>query len=289
MRIVSDVATSMASGKPRTGGGLSSGAAPGPNPVALAAKSLLNGCLGFFGLQLGRKHSPFLEGSARVSGSFPSYAELHEIGRRENYYIHDGYRHRTQYAYYDDRSNSDGWQNEVYVYAREIADAHRLDTVIDIGCGSAFKLLKYFKDCKTIGLDVPETFETLRRRYPERHWAISNFSDPHPPQAQLVIASDVIEHLLDPDALLEYILTIQPRYVIISTPDRNLMRAGTGNGMPANPHHMREWSMAELHAYLAEYLEIDEHFHSNAAQWTQCVLGRPKASRAGRSGPHAHS
>jgi hypothetical protein len=96
------------------------------------------------------------------------------------------------------------------------------------------------------------------------------------PRADLVIASDVIEHVPDPDALLQYILCIAPRSVILSTPDRNLLRLGTHNGPPLNPTHLREWSMAELHAYLSVFLEIDEHFISSAAQATQCVLARPR-------------
>jgi hypothetical protein len=36
--------------------------------------------------------------------------------------------------------------------------------------------------------------------------------------------------------------------------------------------------MAELHAYLSVFLEIDEHFISCAAQATQCVLARPRSS-----------
>jgi hypothetical protein len=237
----------------------------------------VNGFFGIFGLQLGAKHVPFVAGSPVIDGSFPPYAELHAVGKRENYCIHDGYRHRQEYSYYDDRTSTDEYQDEVYRYAKEVADKYGLQTVADVGCGSAYKLMKYLQDKKTIGLDVADTYEALRRRYPDRQWAISNFDDEHPPTADLVIASDVIEHLLDPDQMMEYILRIRPRYIVISTPDRNLMRLGTHNGPPGNPNHIREWSMAELNAYLATHVEILEHFHSNCAQWTQCVLARPRA------------
>jgi hypothetical protein len=214
-----------------------------------------------------------------VTGSFPPYANLHKIGTRESYFIQDGYCQRVEYSYYDDRTNSDGYQDEVYRYAREVADEYGLKSIADVGCGSAYKLMKHFKDKETIGLDVAETYEALRRRYPDRQWAISNFDDEEPPTADLVIASDVIEHLLYPDQMMAYILRTKPKYVVISTPDRNLMRLGTFNGPPANPNHIREWSMAELHAYLSAHLEILEHFHSSSAQWTQCILARPFASR----------
>jgi 2-polyprenyl-3-methyl-5-hydroxy-6-metoxy-1,4-benzoquinol methylase len=98
--------------------------------------------------------------------------------------------------------------------------------------------------------------------------------------ADLVIASDVIEHLLEPDEMLKFIVDkIDPRYVVISTPDRNLLRYGIHNGPPLNAKHIREWSMPELHAYLSEFLEIIEHFISSAPQATQCVLGQPRRRR----------
>ncbi len=246
------------------------------NHFASLAKRWLNAFLEKFGLQLGRKQAPYITGSERITDSFPPFAELQQIGTRETYFIHPGYQHRTAYLYYDDRSNSDAWQDEVYRYAKEIADLHNLQTVADIGCGSGYKLLKYLGNRKTIGLDVADTCETLRRRYPARQWAISDFSVTLPEQVDLMVAADVIEHLLDPDQLLEFMLRHNPRFILLSTPDRNLIRMGTHNGPPGNPHHIREWSMAELHAYLSERLEIIEHFHSNAAQWTQCVLARPK-------------
>jgi SAM-dependent methyltransferase len=246
-------------------------------------KRCVNGLLGAFGLQLSRILPPIVAGSPRISGSFPPYEELHRIGTRQNYFIHDGYEHRKEYAYYDDRSNSDGWQDEVYRYAKEIAEAHNLQTVVDIGCGSGYKLLKYFRDQKTLGLDVAETYETLRRRYPQRQWGVGDFAGSAPADVDLVISADVIEHLLDPDQLLEFILRINPRYVVISTPDRNLMRRGVHHGPPANPKHIREWSMAELHAYLSVRFEILEHFHSNQAQSTQCVLARPGTAQQRRS------
>lgn len=207
--------------------------------------------------------------------SFPPYSELHAVGSRENYFIHDGYQHRGEYLYYDDRTNSEGWQDEVYRFAREVADEKGLKSVVDIGCGSGYKLLKYFKDFDTLGLDVVETFEALQRRYPSRRWGINDFAQPV--AAQVVISADVIEHLLNPDKLLEYIVSIRPTIVVLSTPDRNLMRMGSHNGPPCNPNHIREWGMAEFHAYVSHYFTIVEHFHSNSGQWTQCVMAKLKS------------
>lgn len=242
--------------------------------VSAMIKADVQRVLGNSGYYLSRRIC--VGGTTPILGSFPPYSEWNAIGSRANYFIHDGYQHRAAPQYFDDTRNDDAWQDEVYRFAREIADRYGLKSVIDVGCGSAYKLLKHFEDCTTIGADVEETCARLRKRYPNRQWATSDFADPNPPKADLVIASDVIEHLPDPDALLQYILRINPLFTVISTPDRNLYRNGTHNGPPSNPTHLREWNMAEIHAYLSEFLHIDEHFYSCAPQTTQCVLGRPR-------------
>jgi len=262
---------------------------PSNHSPATVMKSSINGMLGAFGLHLGRTPRGITAGTEMVSGSFPPYRELHLIGSRTNYFIQDGYQHRSAPTYFDDTVSTDDSQDEVYRFAKEIADLHELRSVIDIGCGSGYKLMKYFQDRSTIGLDVLETVVVLRRRYSGRRWSVSDFRAVEVPKADLVIASDVVEHLGDPDELLEFIQRIGPAYTIISTPDRNLIRCGTHKGPPANPTHLREWSMAELHAYLSEYFDILEHFISYAPQGTQCVLAQPRipqpATTSGQTTP----
>jgi SAM-dependent methyltransferase len=244
--------------------------------IAATVKTAGKQVLAKFGLYLTK--GPTVGGSKSILGSYAPYDTITTIGSRGAYFIHDGYEHRRRPQYFDATSSTDDWQDEVYRFAREIADQHNLKSVIDIGCGSGYKLLKYFRNYATIGVDVPQTCAVLQKRYPNQQWEVSDFSAATTPKADLVIVSDVIEHVPDPDALLQYIFRIAPRYVVFSTPDRNLLRLGTHNGPPLNPTHLREWSMAELHAYLSVFLEIDEHFISCAAQATQCVLARPRSS-----------
>ena len=240
-------------------------------------KRSINTFLGGFGVQLCRANThPLQRKAGGSSGSFPPYERLQQIGSPENYFIHDGYEHRKEYLYFDDRYNSDEWQDEVYRFAKETAQAYDLKNVLDIGCGSGFKLIKYFRDWKTIGMEVSKSYAALRRRYPERQWILGDFASAAPPNVDLVIAADVIEHLVEPNQLLDYIVQVNPQYVVISTPDRGLMRLGSHDGPPANANHIREWNMTEFHAYISSRLQILDHFHSNSAQWTQCILARPR-------------
>ena len=211
-----------------------------------------------------------------VLGSFPPFADVNLIGARENYFIHDGYQHRDKAIYFNDTAYEEECQAEVYQFAREVCDREKLSTVVDIGCGSGFKLVKYFGDLSTVGIDLPETCSWLRKRYPTSTWKEAGSALNLGYQVDLVISSDVIEHMVNPDELLDTIDRLRPRYAVLSTPDRNLLRFGTHNGPPLNPAHMREWSFAEFQTYIGNRFDLLEHFISCAPQSTQCILCRPR-------------
>jgi len=248
-----------------------------PNtPLTISKKMKLHAhrCFRALGFDIVRTHP--VSGNDPVVGSFPPHTEYSIVGSPQNFFIHDGYRHRTEAIHWDDTENKDEWQDEVYKFAREVFVQQNLRAVADVGCGSAYKLLKYFGDGGVIGLDVAETCVWLRKRYPHSTWIELDFRNPRPVQAELIIAADVIEHLPNPDDLISYLLAVNPRYIVLSTPDRNLLRAGTHNGPPRNPAHAREWSFVQFEAYIARRFQVLEHFISNSAQGTQCVLCAPR-------------
>ena len=245
-------------------------------PLTIGKKMKLQAhrCFRALGFDIIRTHRD--SSSDNVAGSFPPHTEYSLVGSPENFFLHDGYRHRAEAIPWDDTENTDQWQDEVYRFAREVFVQQNLRTVADVGCGSAYKLLKYFGDCEVIGLDVAETCACLRKRYPHATWMELDFRNPGPLRAELIIAADVIEHLGNPDDLLSYLAAVNPRYIVMSTPDRNLLRAGTHNGPPRNPAHAREWSFAQFEAYIGRRFQVLEHFISNSAQATQCVLCTPR-------------
>jgi hypothetical protein len=218
---------------------------------------------------------PCAWGSQPILGSFPPYRQICAVGSRENYFIQAGYHPRQKAIYFNDTSNEAESQAEVYQFAAEICAREKLHSAVDIGCGSAFKLVKHLGHLQTVGIDVPETCAFLRKKYPARAWLDIGSDTKIGFPVDLVIASDVIEHLERPDELMDTIARIRPRWIILSTPDRNLLRYGTHNGPPLNQAHLREWSFAEFQAYAKHYFEISEHFISSAPQATQVILARP--------------
>ena len=162
---------------------------------------------------------------------------------------------RKAVPHFDDTEYTDECQLEVYLYALGLMKKHGLRSVADVGCGSAYKLITYLGDYNTLGLEVAANIPALRERYPGRQFAESDFQG-KPPTADVVICSDVIEHLTDPDALLFFLRRATCRFLIIATPTRIdklrfLWQKPKHLTVPRNIHHVREWTEKEFARYLA--------------------------------------
>ena len=193
------------------------------------------------------------------------------------YAIKRGYLHRSKTLIYHDNTQTDEWQNEVYEFAAELAEKKQLETLIDIGCGSGYKLKKYFNKIDFAGVETKAGIEFLKFLYPTKKWF--EFEDPSWKNfpATLVLCCDVIEHVPNPDSFMRALLEIKTaEFFIISTPDRNLVQGEYPFGPPKNEAHYREWTQKEFNTFIAQYLHIQEHFISNREQGTQVIIGTGK-------------
>jgi SAM-dependent methyltransferase len=199
------------------------------------------------------------------------------LPERRRYGIAGGYLHRETVAFDDAAGKEDQWQREVYETARAIMLEHGLRSIHDVGCGSGYKLVHMLGDFDTTGIDLPENISWVRELYPDRKWVGAPFEEVGLPKADLVICADVIEHVADPDALMRFIVSIAQKWVVLSTPDREIAyprRSSHLLGPPENPTHLREWTKAEFRRYIANYLEIERHEITNREQATQMIVGR---------------
>jgi len=191
----------------------------------------------------------------------------------KNYYIKESYTPRLQNRYFDDTINTDGWQKEVYQFAKQVAVENNFSKILDIGTGSGYKLIENFSDMDTLGIDLTPTVAWLREKYPNRNWSDSF----EPVQGyDMIIASDVIEHIPEPDSLLDLIEACNPKLIVFSTPDRDLLPVEFHNGPPKNRSHVREWTMPEFSAYIGSRFNVLKHYITNQRQATQTLLASIK-------------
>lgn len=197
------------------------------------------------------------------------------------YRIKENYTPRLDNDYDPEIIITDDYQNEVYLEAKKIVLENGFKSVLDVGTGRAFKLMKYFKDLNTLGLDLPPTVEWLTspEGYPDRKWMSIPLDEGAPQGYDLVICADVIEHVVDPDILCEFINRTHAKFAVISTPDRALLSyRGAGptwnsdDGPPFNSCHVREWTFREFGLYMQDHFNVILHWYPNEGQKTQGVI-----------------
>lgn len=207
---------------------------------------------------------------------------------KKRYYIKRLYINRSSYTHHNDISFQDEYQLEVYLFALGLMKKHNLKSVIDIGCGSGYKLVTYLGEYDTLGIELPENVAWLKKTYPERKWEAVDFGGGENLSADVVICADVIEHLVDPDELLDFIKKIRWQYCIFSTPCRSLRFLSWRDilrlrwvrkiwGPPGQRAHVREWSYEELNRYLSQHFIVTDHRVTNINQTTQMVVCKPKS------------
>ena len=183
-----------------------------------------------------------------------------------SYYLREGYKRRGSYHHYDDRGLTDEYQDKVYSKARQVLEENNYSTVLDIGTGSGYKLVKYFEKEDTLGLELQQNIPFLEEKYPDRKWQLSEFEEKKEHNKELVICSDVIEHLVEPDDLLEFVHNIDFGHLVLSTPERLITRGEDHLGPPTNLAHTMEWSKDEFFNYISKNFLVLEHFTCNSKQ-----------------------
>lgn len=188
----------------------------------------------------------------------------------ELYKITDTYIHRKNPIPFDATHSTDEYQYEVYQVAHTIALIIPKLPVLDIGCGSGYKLINIFKEFDTVGIELDDTYNFLIKTYPDKKWLVKT-NDPPSEKFGVIILADVLEHLSNPDEMLNYIQKIDFQYLIISSPNRDSETLNQ-DGPPNNIAHAREWNSSELKEYVSQYFFVINQYDTNKNQRTQCLI-----------------
>lgn len=188
------------------------------------------------------------------------------------FFIKAGYHHATSAEQLDATSSTDEWQKEVYQLANELSTLHQFKTILDIGCGSGYKLIHQLGAFNTTGIEVNPTFGWLEKKYPTRQWLLFDNIKPEELTTDLIICADVIEHLDNPDDLLDFIAEIDFKQLVISTPDRDQVAGVKDFGPPENTAHFREWNAVEFKNYLRTRFIVKDQKIFQSKSVTQVVI-----------------
>jgi glycosyltransferase involved in cell wall biosynthesis/SAM-dependent methyltransferase len=194
------------------------------------------------------------------------------------YNLKPTYISRDVPQYFDDvLSDSSSWQADVYRLAATLAREKGIQRLVDIGCGRGEKLKPLAAEFKIAGIDYEANIDAFAINIPGSDHYFSNLETAIEPPAlfkdSVVICADVIEHLIDPSALLETLrnAAYTANYVLVSTPDRMRVHKKDHNGPPVNQYHAREWTLDELVGWFEQ-----EGLPVKWAGWTISNDNRPE-------------
>jgi SAM-dependent methyltransferase len=143
-----------------------------------------------------------------------------------------------------------------------------IHTVLDVGCAEGFVLdaLKQARpELAVAGLDLDAAaLGRGRQLFPGIPLAqASIFHVPCPPAAfDLVLCTEVLEHLADPAVGLRELRRVSRRYCLLSVPHEPFFRLGSllrGKNLPRlgnDPEHLQNWSQASFVRFLAPHVNV---------------------------------
>jgi SAM-dependent methyltransferase len=204
-----------------------------------------------------------------------------------DYFIKNGYNHRQSCTYFEDSlaiTKGIVHQPDVYTLAEHLGRKFGCTHILDFGCGKGQKLIKLYPEFQLAGVDFGRNIDYCIKHYPFGQWFALDLELPNKdilPQEimekTLVVCSDVIEHLSNPTGLLQtlkYCLEHAP-LIILSTPERDLVRGLSDMGPPTNPAHVREWNRKEF-SNLLEAASFDVAFvgltYNNDRDWEKKTI-----------------
>ena len=139
--------------------------------------------------------------------------------------------------------------------------AHESDAkrICDLWPGSGDKLMSRFEAFETVGIDEATHLASAREAFPGAMWVEAGIIEPQLFAGfDLVICANVLEHLAEPDVLMDALARSDVESVVFSTPERNALLQADGRsfGPPQAANRYFEWTSAEFARFVDTYFDV---------------------------------
>jgi ubiquinone/menaquinone biosynthesis C-methylase UbiE len=140
--------------------------------------------------------------------------------------------------------------------------------ILDIGCGEGYvlnALCQQLKPERAEGIDVaPEVVNQARQAYPQVPFSVASvYQLPYQAKSMdLVVMSEVLEHLEDPQRALKEVRRVASRFCLFSVPHEpvwrisNVIRLKYLRDMGNTPGHLQHFSTKTFLAALREQFDV---------------------------------
>ena len=146
------------------------------------------------------------------------------------------------------------------------------ESLLDVGCGEAvltYRWARRLAPCRVVGIDLPDPkleAEWADRRHPNLE--LMAVAGEHLPFADkefdLVAAIEVLEHVFDPEGMVQEMRRVAKRHLLVSVPREplwrvlNVARGAYLRDLGNTPGHVNHWSRRGFFDLLGRYGELVE-------------------------------
>lgn len=142
------------------------------------------------------------------------------------------------------------------------------ESILDVGAGEGFTLeaLRLRKIAKKLeGIEYMDEALTLAKKlHPEVHIKKGNIYElPYKANSfDIIICTEVLEHLEEPDKALDELKRVTKKYIIISVPNeplftiQRILRGKNVLKLGAHPEHIQHWTSGAFEKFVATKMTI---------------------------------